>query len=132
MAQAVSSGAGFGILAGQQFMSLTTYRKNGEGVSTAVWFAEKGGKLYVYTQATTGKVKRLRHTARVTVAPCDRSGKVFGTAVATGEARLLDDAQERQSADAALNAKYGFLKRLLSFIAKVRGNESAYIEITPA
>lgn len=134
MAQAVATGVGtgFAILEGQQFMSLTTFRKNGDGVSTPVWFAEKGGKLYVYTQASSGKVKRLRHTSRVTVAPCDRSGKLFGTATAAGTARLLDNASEQQAADAALNAKYGFLKRMMSFVSKLRGSESAYIEIVPA
>jgi len=31
----------------QKYISLTTFRKNGTGVPTPVWFGEDSGKLYV-------------------------------------------------------------------------------------
>jgi PPOX class probable F420-dependent enzyme len=46
-----------------------------------VWAAPDGDSLIVWTRADSGKVKRLRHTSRVTVAPCDVRGRVEGSAV---------------------------------------------------
>ena len=50
-------------------------------VPTPVWAAPDGDSLVVWTRADSGKVKRLRHTSRVTVAPSDIRGKVHGPAV---------------------------------------------------
>lgn len=69
-------------------LSLTTFRGNGDPVSTAVWAAADQGWLSIYTLERTGKVKRLRHSARVTLAPCDRVGEATGEAV-EATARLL-------------------------------------------
>ena len=44
---------------GQKYISLTTFRKNGIGVATAVWFGEDDGKLYVMTRSDMGKTKRI-------------------------------------------------------------------------
>ncbi len=65
-----------------KYVSLTTFRRSGDGVATPVWVVPRNGKLYVSTEATSGKAKRLRHTSRVTLAPCDARGKVGGEAVA--------------------------------------------------
>ena len=63
------------------YVSLTTFRRTGIPVSTPVWAAPDGDTLVVWTRADSGKVKRLRHTPRVTVAPCDVRGRVHGPAV---------------------------------------------------
>ncbi|MEJ7654617.1 MAG: pyridoxamine 5'-phosphate oxidase family protein [Chloroflexia bacterium] len=52
----------FAALHGHTYARLTTFRKNGEGVASAMWFALEGGQLYIATPANTGKVKRLRTT----------------------------------------------------------------------
>ena len=65
-------------IAGQKYISLTTFRKNGVGVSTPVWFGEDGDKLYVMTRSDMGKAKRIRNNPRVRVAPCTIRGKVTG------------------------------------------------------
>ena len=73
-------------LPASRYVSLTTFRRTGEPVATPVWAAPDGDALVVWTRADSGKVKRLRHTARVTVAPCDVRGRVEGPAVdATAE-----------------------------------------------
>ncbi len=71
-----------------RYVSLTTYRRSGVAVPTPVWAAPDGGDLVVWTRADSGKVKRLRHTSRVTVAPCDVRGNLQGEAV-EAQARLL-------------------------------------------
>ena len=56
------------------YVSLTTFRRTGAPVPTPVWAAPDGDSLVVWTRADSGKVKRLRHTSRVTVAPSDIRG----------------------------------------------------------
>jgi uncharacterized protein len=68
-------------LPGSTYVSLTTFRRTGVPVATPVWAAPHGNSLVVWTRADSGKVKRLRHTSRVTVAPCDVRGRVQGPAV---------------------------------------------------
>ncbi|HVO62299.1 MAG TPA: PPOX class F420-dependent oxidoreductase [Terriglobales bacterium] len=65
-------------LAGQKYLSLTTFRKTGVPVSTPVWFAEDDGKLYLFTNPKSGKVKRIRNNPRVRIAPCTMRGRVTG------------------------------------------------------
>ncbi|MEV0962469.1 MULTISPECIES: PPOX class F420-dependent oxidoreductase [unclassified Streptomyces] len=76
-----------------KYISLTTFRKDGTGVATPVWFAVEGGELYVWTRSDSWKVKRLRRDDRVTVVPCDVRGRVGeGAEAAEGNARLLEGA----------------------------------------
>lgn len=103
----------FAPLAGARYIALTTFRRSGAGVSTPVWFAERDGALYVYTDADAGKVKRLRHTARVRVAPCTVTGAVRGPALDARGRIVVDDA-EAHAARAALARRYGFQWRALA------------------
>jgi len=115
----------FSVVKGQKYMSLTTFRKSGKLVSTPVWFVEKNDKLCVWTQLTSGKVKRLRHNSRVTLAPCTMGGKVIGPTV-EGIARLVSP-QEKEEVRLLLHAKYGWMQRLFSFIH--RHDEMTVLEI---
>ena len=99
----------------EQCIALTTFRKTGQAVTTPVWFAIGRGTIYVETHADAGKLKRLRHTARVTLAPCTYSGKVTGS-VSEGNARILTESEERTAASAALAKKYGFMRPLFHFV----------------
>ena len=79
-------------LADASFVSLTTFRKTGVGVSTPVWIARDGDELVVTTPRKSGKVKRLRNDPRVTLVPCDRRGRVADGATALeAEARIVSD-----------------------------------------
>ena len=95
-------------IAQARFVSLTTYRRNGDPVSTPVWIAPEGDALVVTSEASTGKVKRLRHDQRVRLRPCDRFGKVAESAV-TVDARAVIAGADRAlpQATAALRRKYG-------------------------
>jgi PPOX class probable F420-dependent enzyme len=122
----------FSVLDGHNYLSLTTFRKNGQAVATPVWFAEVDGKLVVTTDATSGKAKRIRNNPAVTVAPCDMRGKVLGPVVQT-TARILTP-EEAAFADRALLRKYGWQMRLLKLSAKLqrRTDKSIFLEITAA
>ena len=59
------------LLQGHKFIALSTYRKSGQPVVTPVWFTQRDGKLYVWTGASSGKVKRLRNNPHVSLATSD-------------------------------------------------------------
>ncbi len=62
----------------QQYLNLETFRKNGQGVKTPVWFARKGESLYIWTQVDSGKAKRARNVANINIAPCKADGALLG------------------------------------------------------
>jgi len=77
----------------ERYVSLATFRKNGKEVRTPVWVAPDGEHLYVYTNRTMGKVKRIRNDGRVRIAPCDVRGGLRGE-WEDGHARMLDAPDE--------------------------------------
>nr|WP_240897207.1 PPOX class F420-dependent oxidoreductase [Kineococcus vitellinus] len=98
----------FGDLGAARFVSLTTFRRTGEGVATPVWIASSGEHLLVTTPATSGKVKRLRRDGRVLLAPCGRFGAVAPGAVPMeGVAEVLGTDREHPRETEALRRKYG-------------------------
>ncbi|MEU5718033.1 PPOX class F420-dependent oxidoreductase [Streptomyces sp. NPDC020403] len=77
-----------------EYVSLTTYRKDGTPVATPVWAAAEDGVLYIWTRSDSWKVKRLRRDSRVRVTVCDVRGRIAeGAPSAEGTARLLDAAE---------------------------------------
>ncbi len=60
---------------GEKVISLETYRRNGQPARTPVWFLKENGILYVHTDDSTGKVKRIRRNPKVRVAPSHFRGK---------------------------------------------------------
>jgi len=134
---AQSTVSGFGALAGHQYMSLTTFRKDGRSVATPVWFAEVNGVLYVNTSPDAGKLKRIRNNPRVTVAPCNQAGKVSGP-FAEGTARELTDASDIAKAYGALSKKYRVMRVVFGVIRTVSNTirrrppvGQAYLVVSP-
>lgn len=122
-------------LPGSRYVSLTTFRRSGVAVPTPVWAAPDGGDLVVWTRADSGKVKRLRHTGRVTVALCDVRGNLQGEAV-DAQARLLPP-EEWPTALRALARRYGWQWRITYGAGRLVGilrrrERRAVIRISPA
>ena len=109
-------------IAASPFVSLGTFRRNGERVAVPVWIARDGDELVVTSERATGKVKRLRNDSRVTLQPCSRMGKVEPDAITVeAHGRIAGAAPDDARADAALKRKYGFQYRaILGFEALVR------------
>lgn len=116
------------MLDGHDFANLTTFRRNGQPVTTPVWFAKAGASIYVMTMASAGKVKRLRNNPAARLGPSDRSGKPLG-ADAEVRGRLLGP-EEQALAKQALSRKYGWQKKLFDLMFKLRGKQSdqVYLE----
>jgi hypothetical protein len=108
---------------GQKYISLKTFRKNGVGVATPVWFGEEGDKLYVMTRSDMGKTKRIRNNPKVMVAPCTIRGKVTGEEF-PATARILPP-EEHARARQTINRKYWMARLPL-----VWARTDTYIEIS--
>ena len=107
-------------LADHRFVSLTTFRRSGEAVSTPVWVARDGVSLVVLTPAGSGKVKRLRHDPRVEIRPCGRFGKVAdGVAPVTGTAELRAHADDVERARTTIRRSYPIESRLVLGIERL-------------
>jgi uncharacterized protein len=129
---------GFGALAGQKYLNLETFKKNGPGVTTPVWFAadpavsldSSDAKLYVYTIGVSGKVKRIRNNPLVRIALCDMRGNLKGDWV-SARAEIVTG-PEAQHGMQLLNKKYLPWKQLLDFFAMFRKRERTVFLIRPA
>jgi PPOX class probable F420-dependent enzyme len=107
-------------LADARFVSLTTFRRSGEPVSTPVWVARDGEALVVLTPARSGKVRRLRHEPRVEVRPCGRFGKVpDGVDPIAGTAELREHPAEVERARATIRRTYPLESRLVLGIERL-------------
>lgn len=95
----------FAYLEKSSYINLTTFRKSGEPVSTPLWFALYGGRLYATTEPDSGKMKRIRNNPSVLMAPCNAWGKEQGARV-EGLARQLDDGEAPEAATQAFHRKY--------------------------
>jgi PPOX class probable F420-dependent enzyme len=103
-----------------RYLSLATFRKNGDVVATPVWFAERNGTYYVFSEGDAGKVKRLRNSSRARVAPCDMRGKLLGEWT-DAQAFVVEGRPERDAAFRALREKYGWQMGLLDFFSRLGG-----------
>lgn len=92
----------------ENFVSLTTYKRSGEGVATAMWVVRDGDRLLMWTHAEAWKVKRVKNNPRVTLTRCSRSGKVKpGEQAYTGTAEVITDPAVVDHAQALVKQKYG-------------------------
>ena len=114
---------------GQKYLNIETFRKSGVGVPTPVWFLREGDALYVWTQANSGKAKRIRNNGRVRVAPCTASGELLGDWV---EALAEADASPKalQHVQRLMTAKYGLAYRGFQLLGKLQRAQHTTLKIT--
>jgi PPOX class probable F420-dependent enzyme len=113
----------------QEFLSLETFRKNGIGVKTAIWFAQEGDMLYLWTRGNSGKVKRIRNNARVNIAPCKRFGEVTGEWTAA-QASVDDSDDAVQHVVTLLRQKLGLGFIVFGMIERLSGQHRVSIKIS--
>ena len=112
----------------QKYISVETYRKNGESVQTPVWFVVYENQLCFNTERTSGKVKRIRRNPAVRIAPCDMAGKVNGNWV-SGTARFMDGPEVKE-VQRLYNKKYGLVRKIISLFGNSRAQDNIFISIT--
>jgi uncharacterized protein len=116
----------------EAYINLATFRRDGRAVQTPVWFARRGERLYVFTEADAGKVKRLRNGPRARVAACNVRGRLRGDWI-EARGRVVDDPKTVRDAYAALREKYGWQMTLVDFFSRLTGriDARAIVELEP-
>ncbi len=115
------------VLGQAKYALVTSFRKDGRAVPTAVWVVRDGDALAIWTTADSGKVKRIRRSGEVLVGPCDLRGRPTGEPV-PGHAAILDPAQT-QRVRVLLAKKYGLLGRLTLWGSRLRRGATGTLAI---
>ena len=110
-------------LRGHKYIDLVTFRKTGVGVHTPVWFAEADGRLYIFTNPKSGKMKRIRNNPRVELAPSTMRGRPLGP-FTPATARI---ASNQDAGRQAIRRKYWMAR-----IPWIWSKDSLYLELLPA
>lgn len=110
-----------------KYISLETFRKNGEGVRTPVWTVAREGKLLVWTQGESWKVKRARNNPRVRVAACDMRGNTQGPWVEGVVTSIADDEEVKKEMSRALRRKYRAQVMFVALVAALRGENKGQV-----
>ncbi|ORX01837.1 hypothetical protein AWC29_21815 [Mycobacterium triplex] len=117
-------------LGAEKFVSLTTFKRDGDAVAAPMWIVGDGAGLSAWTPADSWKVKRLRRDPRVTLAACGRTGKVpSGQPVVAGTAEVITDPGEVARVESLVKRKYGLGFRLVTFIETLvaRGRKPRFV-----
>ncbi|HYB30040.1 MAG TPA: PPOX class F420-dependent oxidoreductase [Solirubrobacteraceae bacterium] len=120
-----------------KYLSVTSFKRDGAGVATPVWFVVENGRLLIHTGSQSGKAKRIRRNPSVLIAPCTASGRLRGDPV-SAMAEFLSERDSRQVMR-LLERKYRVdrvlllpLYRLVQWLRGARtGGASVAIAITP-
>lgn len=112
----------------QKYLNIETFRKNGQGVKTPVWFAQDGNTLRIWTQADSGKVKRLRRDGRARINPSTASGETLGQWMDT-TAAVFDATEEVSHTAELFKKKYGFSFLMFRLLGKMRNAQYATIKV---
>ena len=111
--------------ANQRYVNLESFRKNGQGIRTPLWFVEAQGVLYMRTPAQSAKVKRIRNNPHVRIVPSDMRGNPKGVWI-DGEATLIE-AAEAEWVNQLVKRKYGLFKWLIDIRSRLK--RTAYVVI---
>ncbi|MBV8349174.1 MAG: PPOX class F420-dependent oxidoreductase [Mycolicibacterium sp.] len=124
--------ATFADVAKARYLLLTTFTKDGRAKSTPIWAAPDGEGLLVITEERSWKVRRIRHTPRVTIAACDMRGNPKSDAV-EATAAILDKSQTDR-VYRAIGQRYGPVGKVFNLFSKLRGGRERNVglELRPA
>lgn len=110
-----------------EYVLLTTFRRDGRAVPTAVWVAPDGDGLVIWTVTDSGKVKRLRRNPAVLIGPCDLRGRPTGGQV-PGTGVILDAGGTGRVRD-LLRRKYGLKARITLLFSRLRRGAAGTVGI---
>jgi len=114
---------------GKSFLNLESFRRNGLGVKTPVWFTQDGKTVYVRTLANSGKVKRIRNNGSIHIVPCEANGSPTGEWI-MAQAVEVTDAETAELVQGLLEKKYGAIQ-VTAFAAAtaLRGGKYTVLKI---
>lgn len=112
----------------QKYINLETFRKNGEGVKTPVWFVRDRDVFYVWTQADSWKAKRIRNNSKVKLAPSTASGEPVGEWV-DAHATTNESPEAIKFTTSLMHKKYGVAFQGFRMMGKLNKAEYTSIKI---
>ena len=122
----------FETLGDASYISIESFRKNGEGVKTPVTVIRAGNScLLCWTGDATGKVKRIRSNQRVNLAKCDARGNIQSEWVAA-TARVEDRRGDLQIPYKHMAKRHRVLFPLYHLLNRLFWRRPVMIEFTPA
>jgi len=95
-----------------RYLSLTSFKADGTGVATPLWFVSDGERLFALTDLHSAKVRRMRHDPRVLVAPCRANGKLRGEPL-PARAEVLTASTDLERVQELLIGRYRISYRLV-------------------
>ena len=111
-----------------KYLSLESFKRDGTGVRTPLWFAEgDDGDYYAYTVDGSPKVRRIRNNPRVRIAPCTMRGEITGE-WADAEAHIVEGEAAARGM-ALLNQRYWPWKSIGDLFSRLKGSRHAVIAI---
>ena len=111
-----------------KYINIQTYKKNGQSISTPVWFIIKDNKIFFRTSHNCGKIKRIRNNNQVKFALCDIRGKIKGEWY-EGIAKIENDSDNGILFQ--INKKYGLSSRLMKIFYKIKKIDIVILSIEP-
>jgi PPOX class probable F420-dependent enzyme len=109
---------------------LTTYKRDGTPVGTAVNIVVEGDRAYFRTWDTAWKLRRIRNNPEVEFAPSTARGRPTAPAI-VARATVLEG-EESSRAGRLLASKYPALHGLLvPLVHRLRGNKTMHVELAP-
>jgi uncharacterized protein len=95
-----------------RYLSVTSFKRDGTGVATPVWFVSDGTRLFAFTDLHSAKIRRIRHNPKVLVASCWVNGKLRHEPVAA-RAAVLTDTSDLERIQKLLLARYRMTYRVV-------------------
>lgn len=110
-----------------RYLSVTSFKRDGTGVATPVWFVCDGRRLFAFTDLHSAKIRRIRNNPHVLVASCRVNGKLRREPV-SGRAEVLTAAAELEHVQKLLLARYRISYRVVMLFyrlgRRLRGQQS--------
>ncbi|HET7051422.1 MAG TPA: PPOX class F420-dependent oxidoreductase [Solirubrobacteraceae bacterium] len=110
-----------------RYLSVTSFKRDGTGVATPVWFVSDGRRLFAFTDLHSAKVRRVRRNPRVLVASCRVDGKRRGEQL-PAHVELLTGTAELERVRKLLLERYTISYRIVMLFYRLgrrfRGRQS--------
>lgn len=111
-------------ISSKKYIAVETYKRDGQGIVTPVWFCIKDDHIHVVTRSETGKAKRLRRDQRVKIAECTMRGEITGPWT-DGVAEILDELHTKEAV-ALRDKKYGMAATVAKLLTRGKGRFFAF------
>jgi uncharacterized protein len=110
-----------------RYLSVTSFKRDGTGVATPLWFVSDGRRLFAFTDLHSAKVRRIRRYPHVLIASCRVDGKLRSEEV-PARVEVLTAAAELERVQKLLLERYKLSYRVVMLFyrlgRRLRGRQS--------